>query len=130
MRFFHLSVALLWTATSLFSQVGGALIRGTVSDSSDARVAGSAITLTHVDTTLARRTVSDSEGNYSFVSLPVGRYTLTRGCERIQAVRTKRNPSRSRSASRDQYQVGTGPGGRHRQRDRRDLCPSILRQVP
>jgi outer membrane receptor protein involved in Fe transport len=48
-----------------------------VSDSSDARVAGSAITLTHVETTVARRTVSDSEGNYSFVSLPVGRYKLT-----------------------------------------------------
>lgn len=70
-------VGILYGTACLEAQVGSARIRGIVSDSSGARIASAAVTLTHVETSVARRTASDTEGNYTFVSLPVGLYRIT-----------------------------------------------------
>lgn len=51
-------------------------IRGSVTDSSGARFQHAVVSAIKVETELARQVVSDSEGNYLLVLLPVGRYQL------------------------------------------------------
>ncbi|MEX2260509.1 MAG: carboxypeptidase regulatory-like domain-containing protein [Bryobacteraceae bacterium] len=70
-------VVLFLAAADLRAQTAGARIRGTVTDTSGARVASASVALVQVDTAVARRTVADDEGNYTFVSLPVGHYRIT-----------------------------------------------------
>ncbi len=51
-------------------------ITGTVSDPQAAMIAGAAVKLTNQNTGAIRETVTNSEGVYSFQSLPAGTYTL------------------------------------------------------
>ena len=52
-------------------------ITGTVKDVSGAALVGAAVTVKHIDTGLTRAVETDSSGNYSVSSLPVGEYELT-----------------------------------------------------
>jgi hypothetical protein len=52
-------------------------ISGNVGDQSGAAIPGSALTLTDQATGAARKTTSDAQGNFSFLQVPVGNYTLT-----------------------------------------------------
>jgi Carboxypeptidase regulatory-like domain len=52
-------------------------IVGTVRDSSDAVVAGAAVTIKNVDTNVSRSTAASGTGDYSFTLLPVGTYSVT-----------------------------------------------------
>ncbi|HXU14525.1 MAG TPA: carboxypeptidase-like regulatory domain-containing protein [Terriglobales bacterium] len=52
-------------------------ISGTVSDQSGAALPGSALTLTDQATGAVRKTTADAQGNFSFLQVPVGTYTLT-----------------------------------------------------
>src|SRR5215470_12439729 len=54
-----------------------ATIRGTVSDSSGGVVPGATVNLKGEDTGLARSTVTNAAGNYSFTDLPVGTYQVS-----------------------------------------------------
>jgi hypothetical protein len=74
-RFNYLALALLAAATIRAQEVTGS-IRGNVTDPSGARVQHAAVSAVKVETGIARRVVSDSEGNYLLVLLPVGRYRL------------------------------------------------------
>ena len=51
-------------------------IRGTVADSSGARIASATLTLSHDHTGVTRSTATDSEGAYGLQLLPPGQYTL------------------------------------------------------
>src|SRR5579864_1566085 len=61
----------------LFAQVSTAAVTGTVKDPSGAVLPGVAITVKHVETGLTRTTQSDSSGNFTVPSLPVGAYVVT-----------------------------------------------------
>ncbi|MGH7973575.1 MAG: carboxypeptidase-like regulatory domain-containing protein, partial [Limisphaerales bacterium] len=52
-------------------------IRGTVVDPSGATVPGAKITATNIGTGVTRQTTTSGEGNYAFLGLPVGLYSLT-----------------------------------------------------
>jgi Carboxypeptidase regulatory-like domain len=52
-------------------------LEGLVSDKSGAPIVGASITLKNLETNSVRTQVSNAEGRYSFVSLNVGRYSLT-----------------------------------------------------
>jgi len=52
-------------------------VHGTVTDQTGAAVPSCALTLTDQATGSARKTTSDAQGNFSFLQLPVGSYTLT-----------------------------------------------------
>src|SRR5262245_12410090 len=52
-------------------------IIGTVTDQQGAVVAGARITVTNVATSVSREAVTDSEGNYQVLSLPLGTYRVT-----------------------------------------------------
>ena len=54
-----------------------AAFSGSVSDPSGARVANANVTLTSVEKGITRAFKTDAEGNFSFVLLPAGTYTLT-----------------------------------------------------
>ena len=54
----------------------GGSISGTITDERGGMIAGAAVTVRNLDTTIAQSTASNGEGFYAFTNLPVGRYEL------------------------------------------------------
>ena len=72
-----LCLTILIGATSIsFAQDKGS-IKGTVSDSNGALVAGATVEATNVNTNVKQTTTSTDSGSYSILNLPVGVYTVT-----------------------------------------------------
>ena len=76
MRLKLLLICLVSTALSTLAQSSTASVVGRVTDSSGALIPGVAIGLTHVDTSISHKTVSNSSGSYTLPFLPPGRYRL------------------------------------------------------
>lgn len=72
-----LALGVLWVNGSLRAQTTAGELRGSVSDSTGAVVAGAAVTVQNGATSDTRKANSDSDGGYLFPQLPVGRYILT-----------------------------------------------------
>ena len=73
----HILVVLLLTISgALLAQSYSGAIRGTITDSSNAAIAGAQITLTDEATRQTRNTQSDSIGGYAFNALTPTTYTL------------------------------------------------------
>jgi hypothetical protein len=72
-----------------FGQKTSGDIHGTVTDPSGAAVPSSALTLTDQATGAERKTTSDAQGDFSFLQLPVGTYTITATKEGFKAVSQK-----------------------------------------
>ena len=73
-----MAAVMLLAATPAFSQVVGAgNMDGRVVDATGAVLPGVAVSVVNVDTGLTRTTVTESNGRFTFLSLPVGPYTLT-----------------------------------------------------
>src|SRR5882762_6072288 len=64
------------TAVGIRAQSGTTSIHGTVTDKSGASMSGANITLTNPEQALTRQMNSGPEGEYEFVALPPGTYTL------------------------------------------------------
>src|SRR6266478_5780528 len=64
------------TAIDLRAQSGTTSLHGTVTDKSGASMSGAKVTLVNTEQALTREGNSGSEGEYEFVSLPPGTYTL------------------------------------------------------
>jgi hypothetical protein len=64
-------------ATVGLSQVGTSEVLGTVRDASHTAVPRAAVTLTSVDTGISAKTVTDNNGEYDFLNVKVGHYTVT-----------------------------------------------------
>jgi Carboxypeptidase regulatory-like domain/TonB dependent receptor-like, beta-barrel/TonB-dependent Receptor Plug Domain len=60
----------------VFAQFDTATVLGSVVDSSGARVPGATVTLKNADTGITATTVSDVEGNYQFLNVRVGTYSV------------------------------------------------------
>ena len=80
-RFFFLFVALLCVfavaPSALFSQAISGEIWGTVLDTSGALVPNAKITATHAETNQTYTTTASASGEFRFVNLPIGVYSLT-----------------------------------------------------
>jgi hypothetical protein len=77
----------LWTcdpATMIFAQSSSSSVNGVVSDPVQAVVPGVKVTLKNVDTSVERITVSNTNGDYFFSSVPPARYTLTFAAKNFQ----------------------------------------------
>lgn len=72
-----LAVSSVMFLPCLFAQTTTGDIKGTVTDQSGAAIPACALSLTDQATGAQRKTTSDSQGNFNFVQLPVGTYTLT-----------------------------------------------------
>lgn len=78
-------LSLLWAAVMLAllyplpcaGQQVNATLSGTIRDSSGAVVPQAAVTVENMDTTVTRKTTSDSQGHYIFPSLPPATYSLS-----------------------------------------------------
>src|SRR5215469_18164181 len=68
--------AIILIATAAFAAVGGS-ISGTVKDTTGGVIPGALLTLTNSALGSQFKTTADSQGLFSFPSLPVGRYELT-----------------------------------------------------
>ncbi len=72
-----LAVSVVFTSTSALSQSSSSAVNGLVTDSLQAVVPGASVTLRNVATNVMRTTVSNSDGNYFFSSVPPAQYILT-----------------------------------------------------
>lgn len=68
--------AALFLAPFVFGQFSGS-VQGVVQDPSGGGVPNASVTLTNQATQVSKETKTDSVGNYTFVSLPPGSYTVT-----------------------------------------------------
>ena len=69
-------LALVLCAGSVAAQATTGSIQGVVTDSQDAAIPGATVTIRNIDTDVRRTLVSDVEGNYRFLNVPVGNYEL------------------------------------------------------
>jgi Carboxypeptidase regulatory-like domain len=76
-RFSAVGAVLLVYLSSAFAQTGTTSVRGSVLDRSGAAIAGAKITITNNGQALQRKTESDNSGEYKFLALPPGTYTLS-----------------------------------------------------
>ncbi len=60
-----------------YGQFESAEVLGTVHDESGAIIAGATVTLTSLETGIQSRSATDSSGDYYFLNVKVGRYSLT-----------------------------------------------------
>src|SRR5262245_40441538 len=65
--------------STLYGQLSTASVNGTVRDASGSVVPEAAVVLRNVDTGVERHAVSNLAGNYVFVNIPPGSYTLEAG---------------------------------------------------
>lgn len=66
----------LLVVSPAYSQQSSATVNGTVRDESGAVVEGATISLTNLDTAVSRNSVSNSTGNYAFIDVLPGSYSL------------------------------------------------------
>ena len=71
-----LPLSLLLLLPSLFAQFDTATVIGTVRDQGSAVVVNSKVTLTNTGTGVTKATTTDSNGNYTFFDVRIGKYTL------------------------------------------------------
>src|SRR5262252_1952159 len=74
--FVSLPIALLF-ASAAWAQGGNSTVRGSVRDQAQAVIPGAAVTLTNTNTNVARSTLSNDAGIYSFPGVIPGPYRLT-----------------------------------------------------
>ncbi|MGC2403912.1 MAG: TonB-dependent receptor [Acidobacteriaceae bacterium] len=77
MRQVCLALVLLLTTVSCVAQQATVDLRGFITDSRQAAIAGATVTATNVDTGLERSTQSLETGSYSILALSAGSYSLT-----------------------------------------------------
>jgi len=75
--FLALAVTTVISFGPLHAQTNLGSVNGTITDSSGAAVSGCKVTVQNLATTAVREVTTDSSGNYSVPSLPLGSYTIT-----------------------------------------------------
>src|SRR5437879_11202682 len=73
---FSLAILLVVSAGSAFAQLSTATLNGVIRDNSGAVVAKATVVLRNVETTIEHATTSNDAGNYVFLNLTPGKYTL------------------------------------------------------
>ena len=69
--------ACLFSALSLSGQDATGRVIGTVTDAQGGSIAGARVTVVNVDTKATRNVVTDKDGAYEVVQLPIGTYSVT-----------------------------------------------------
>jgi len=76
MRAFVLAVIAVGFVPSALAQLSTASVTGVVRDPSGSVVTGAKLTLTNIETAVKHESLSNSAGNYLFLSIPPGQYSL------------------------------------------------------
>jgi hypothetical protein len=77
MHLLRVSILALLIPSAAFSQAVNGAIVGTVTDASGGTAANAHVTLTEVNTRIVHTAVTNTDGNYSFLEMPPGSYTVT-----------------------------------------------------
>ena len=73
-----LGIVLMFAMQSIsLAQNATGRIIGTVTDQQSAVIAGAKVTVTNIATSVSREAITDGEGNYQVLSLPLGTYRVT-----------------------------------------------------
>jgi hypothetical protein len=80
-------VCVLVLTSAGYGQQSSASVTGLVKDSTGANIAGAQVKLKNADTNVLRQTVSNNSGNYTFLNIPPGRYTVEFSAPGFQAVK-------------------------------------------
>ncbi len=92
-RYFLLAlVGFLVTCNSASAQTATGRIMGTVSDAQGAAIAGAKVTVTNTGTNVRSDTVTNADGFYQVLNLPIGTYTVTAEREGFSKVLTAAEP--------------------------------------
>jgi Carboxypeptidase regulatory-like domain len=92
-RYFLLAlVGFLATCVSASAQTATGRIIGTVADQQGAAIVGAKVTVTNTGTNVRSNTVTNADGFYQVLELPVGTYTLTAEHEGFSKVVTAAQP--------------------------------------
>ncbi|MGC2389835.1 MAG: carboxypeptidase regulatory-like domain-containing protein, partial [Candidatus Acidiferrum sp.] len=75
-KFFRLAILFLASAPYLHAQVSASLT-GVITDTSGGRVAAASITVTNIETGAIRISVTNEDGRYEVLALPVGEYSIS-----------------------------------------------------
>ena len=70
-------VAFVLGTSFAFSQTSSTSVRGTVTDPSGSAVQGAAVVLANTESKSARTATTGAQGEYQFLFIPPGTYTLT-----------------------------------------------------
>jgi hypothetical protein len=71
-----LFLSVLTGVSSLHAQATRATISGTITDTTNAAVAGAKVQIKNVDTNVLQSTVTDGQGRYAAPDLPIGNYEV------------------------------------------------------
>ena len=94
MRRLFLAAAMLLIATSVFAQIGGGTLSGTVTDEQGGVLPGATVTITGTDRTTTA--TSDEAGKFRFLNLAPGPYTSLGGAAGVQHGRARARGGRGR----------------------------------
>ncbi|MGC2803497.1 MAG: carboxypeptidase-like regulatory domain-containing protein, partial [Candidatus Acidiferrum sp.] len=75
-KFFRLAILFLASTPYLHAQVSASLT-GVITDTSGGRVAAASITVTNIETGAIRISVTNEDGRYEVLALPVGEYSIS-----------------------------------------------------
>ena len=70
------TLGVIWYSQPAHAQLSTASVTGVVRDQSGSVVSGARLTLTNLDTSVKQQSVSNSAGNYLFLSIPPGNYSM------------------------------------------------------
>src|SRR5690242_19124003 len=82
-----LTLCMLILASSGRAQQSSASVTGLVKDSTGANITGAQVKLNNVETNVVRQTTSNNSGNYAFLNVPPGRYTLEFSAKGFQSLK-------------------------------------------
>lgn len=82
-------LVVLLLPTTLFAQSAGSTLTGRVSDESGGAVPGVTVTATNPQTGLTRTSVTESDGSYRLLALPIGTYKVTAELSGFSTVTTE-----------------------------------------
>ena len=71
-----ITLGVIWYSQPAHAQLSTASVTGVVRDQSGSVVSGARLTLTNLDTTVKQQSVSNNAGNYLFLSIPPGNYSM------------------------------------------------------
>ncbi len=107
------------------AQFDAATVLGTVIDATGARVPGATVTLKNADTGITATTVTDGEGNYQFLNVRIGTYSIRAELQGFSAA-VAENGRRDRQ--RPPARRSDDEGRRHRRNGRRHRRRAAARE--
>src|SRR4051794_31333912 len=101
-------LAALFTSATLYAQSATGSILGTVTDPTGSRVAAATVEVVNEATGFTRVTTSGNTGEYEFVALPIGVYTVRCSAPGFKRSESRGNVLQVEQRARTDFQLAVG----------------------